>query len=163
VSALGCPAIFASNYGQVITIPKFKDTLGNFSFFISGQTPGGQLTVRAEVYPWDPVNSHATGSAVYESAPRTISYKDTSYHRATFKANASVTPGAKYILFLTTDKDPGSCINNYSLYWAGVPVGTYPGGRFYYLNSGGNTAAWTTSAWSTYIYDSAFTAKMPSK
>ncbi|HTT99518.1 MAG TPA: hypothetical protein VMF58_15830 [Rhizomicrobium sp.] len=161
ITSFGCWTHNTSNYGQVITVPKKRHTLGNFSFFVSGPNVGGQMTVRAEVYAWDALHLMPTGTALWESDPRTIAYKDANYHRATFSPNVSVTHGAQYILFLTTDKDPDSCVNYY-LYWAGVPVGTYGGGHFYYLNNtGGDPSAWTTATWSSYIYDAAFTAKLP--
>jgi hypothetical protein len=157
VSSFGCPD--TTNYGQVITIPKFKHTLGTFSFWQRAQAIGGSMVVRAEVYAWD--GAKATGSGLYESAPRTIAYTDSKFHREIFSANVSVTPGAKYLLFLTVDKDFDQCSAGYVTTWGLVDETTYAGGSFYYLNSTGNSADWTTSDWSNFGGDLVFTAGMP--
>ena len=158
VGDFGCPN--TTDFGQVITIPKFKHTLGDFSFWQKGQAGGERsMVVRAEVYLWD--GAKATGSAVYESDPRTIAYKNFKFHRETFSANVSVTPGAQYILFLTVDKDFDQCTGDYTTRWGLVDDTTYAGGWFFYLNSGGDASLWTTPGWTNYSHDLVFAASMP--
>ena len=59
---------------------KSKTRLNKFVFSWAN-VPGssGLMVVRGEVYAWD--GSKATGSSLYESAPRTISFSDSAFHR----------------------------------------------------------------------------------
>src|ERR1043166_9713031 len=101
IEPFGCPN--TTTYGQVITIPKSKTHLGKFTFsWINLNT--GSMVMRGEVYAWD--GQKATGSALYESRKRTISFSDGLIHKVTFRANlVPVTPGAQYVLFGSIDKD----------------------------------------------------------
>jgi len=152
----GCPD--TANYGQVITIKGYRHSLKDFSFWLQGQASAGQsMVVRAEVFSWD--GTKPTGTALYESAPRTIAYADSNFHMESFSSNLSVKPHAQFVMFLTVDKDFDQCTGNYLTQWGGVPDTAYAGGTFVYLNSGGDASQWTTTPWTTsYGIDLAFTA-----
>ena len=149
IFAFGCEA--STEYGQVITIPTFRNSLGNFTFWMANYAGSGSLVMRGEVYQWDPANARVTGSAVWESAPRTVNFKDANFHHETFQANVAVTPGAQYVVFATVDKDYDKCTSR-TLQW-GMIINTnvYAKGPFVALNDEGDTAQWSTHAW--FIYE----------
>jgi hypothetical protein len=153
IYAFGCPD--TSNYGQTVTVPKFKHTLRKVVYYLGG-SGAGSLTVRAELYQWDSVNHRPTGSAIYESDPKTVSFSGP-FQPVTFTPNASVSPGVQYVIFLTVDKDYEQCASSYTLGWEAVADSTYTGGTFVYLNDAGNYSDWETEAWTdTYGNDLAF-------
>jgi hypothetical protein len=142
----GCPD--TTTYGQVITIPKGQTHLGKFHFSWINLNIGS-MVVRGEVYAWD--GTKATGNALYESKPKTISFSDGVYHKVGFKpALVPVTPGAQYVLFASIDKDYEKCTNNYEVGWGFIATGdVYPGGLFVYQNNSGDESQWTTTPWSS--------------
>ena len=147
VVPFGCPN--TTTYGQVITIPAGQTHLGKFHFsWINLNT--GSMVVRGEVYAWD--GSKATGSALYESKPKTISFSDGVYHKVGFRATlVPVTPGAQYVIFASIDKDYEQCQNNYEVGWGFIPSGdAYPGGSFVYQNNGGDESQWTITPWTSF-------------
>ena len=156
VYPFGCPD--TTTYGQVITAPNVN-TLNKFSFWWA-TSPGssGSMVVRGEVYAWD--GQKATGNALWESRPKTISYGDSNFHKQIFRTGPlPLTPGAQYVLFASTAKDYAECTNDYELLWAEVDDTTYPGGTFVYQNNGGDSSQWTTQPWTTtYGKDTAFIA-----
>src|SRR6185437_11494558 len=79
VQAFGCPN--TTTYGQVITVPANKHFMNNFVFSWIN-LDSGSMVVRGEVYAWD--GTKATGSALWEGTPRTISYSDGLFHRIHF-------------------------------------------------------------------------------
>jgi len=150
----GCPN--DTTFGQVITIPKHRHTLNKFTFWWVRST-NGSMVVRGEVYAWD--GAKATGSSLYESAPRTIAFKDDTFHKESFTpAGLAVTPGAQYVIFASIDKDYDQCVGGYILAWGSVANSAYAGGTFVALNSGGDSGKWTTQAWQTFGIDLAFMA-----
>lgn len=154
IFSFGCPD--TSNYGQTVTVPKFKHTLSKVEYYLGG-AGAGSLTLRAEVYVWDSANHKPTGSAVYESDPKTVSFSGSIFQPVTFRPNASVTPGVQYVIFLTVDKDYAQCANSYTLGWESVDDSIYTGGTFVYLNAGGDYSEWETSQWTdTFGHDLAF-------
>jgi hypothetical protein len=157
VYPFGCPD--TTTYGQVITAPN-KHTLNKFAFsWANSDGSTGSMVVRGEVYAWD--GTKATGSALWESKPRTISYGDGLFHQETFKPGAlPMTPGAQYVLFASIDKDYEQCGNNYELIWGLVDDSVYPGGTFVYQNNSGDENQWTLTGWSTYGGDLAFKAAL---
>ncbi len=135
-----------TTYGQVITVPN-TNTLNKFSFWWANDTTGS-MVVRGEVYAWD--GQKATGNAIWESKPKTISYGDSSFHKQTFRTGPlPLTPGAQYVLFASIAKDYAKCTNSYELVWADVDDSTYAAGTFVYQNNGGDSSQWTTVPWST--------------
>jgi hypothetical protein len=155
VGSFGCPD--TTTYGQVITVGK-KTTLNNFSFkWINSSS--GSMVVRGEVYAWD--GSKATGSALWESRKRTISFQDSAFHTEVFKPGAlPLSQGAQYVLFASIDKDFEQCTGNYVLNWGSVSDSTYSGGTFVYQNNTGNETLWTTQAWNQFGIDLAFRAAL---
>lgn len=156
VTSFGCPN--TTTYGQVITIPANKHFLNKFVFsFVNLNS--GSMVVRGEVYAWD--GSKATGSALWEGTPRTISFNDGVFHRYHFNTGVTaVTPGAQYVVFASIDKDFEQCTGSYVLGWGSVSDSAYPGGTFVFQNNGGDESQWTTSAWSTFGIDLAFRAEL---
>jgi len=114
------------------------------------------MVVRGEVYAWD--GTKATGSALYESGPRTISYHNTAFRREKFPAAISATPGAQYVLFASIDKDYEQRTNGYELAWASEDDSAYAKGTFVYQNNAGDEGQRTTSAWQVYGIDLAIKA-----
>ena len=155
VYEFGCPN--TTTYGQVITIPRTKTHLNKFVFSWAN-VPGssGSMVVRGEVYAWD--GSKATGSSLYESSPRTISFNDSVFHKESFSPALAVTPGGQYVIFASIDKDYEQCTNNYILEWGAVDDSVYTKGTFVFQNNGGDESQWTSSPWSTFGIDLAFKA-----
>lgn len=158
VYPFGCDS--TATYGQVITA-KSKTTLNNFAFsWATYNNTTGSMVVRAEVYAWD--GTKATGDALWESQPRTISYNDSAFHVERFKPGAlPLTRHTQYVLFATFSKDFASCTNNYEIKWGLVDDSAYPNGTFVYQNNAGDTLQWTTESWeTTYGGDLAFKAAL---
>lgn len=156
VEAFGCPN--TTTYGQTITIPSNRHFLNKFVFSWINLS-SGSMVVRGEVYAWD--GAKATGSALWEGAPRTISFNDGVFHKVHFNTGVlAVTPGAQYVIFASIDKNFEQCQNDYILGWGLVNSGDfYPGGGFVYQNNGGDESQWTTTPWSSFgTTDVAFTA-----
>jgi hypothetical protein len=146
-----------TTFGQVITVPDSTTTLDKFSFWLAHFSGSGSLVMRAEVYAWD--GTKATGSDLYESAPRTISDSDTAYHRQSFTTGGvSVAPGQKYVIFASVAKDYKQCTSRYFLIWAALRQDGYPGGTYVYQRSGADPSQWTQSDWRTSTVDLAFKA-----
>jgi hypothetical protein len=156
VYPFGCPD--TTTYGQVVTVPKKKSILNKFTFWWANAGDStGSMTVRGEVYAWD--GTKATGSALWESKTRNISYGDSVFHEEKFKPGAlPLTPGAQYVLFASIDKDFEKCTNSYELKWGVVDDSVYPGGSFVYQNNGGDESQWTAASWSPYSGDLALVA-----
>jgi hypothetical protein len=145
VRSFGCPEL--STFGQTITIPKGRTILIQFSFWWRNDSSNlGSMVVRGEVYAWD--GSKATGTPLWESEPRTISYQDDSFHGEVFETGGvAVTPGAKYVLFASIDKDYQQCMNDYRLDWGVVRGGKYRGGDFVFQDNDGDWQNWTSTPW----------------
>ena len=153
VTSFGCPN--TTTYGQVITAT--GKSLKKFTFEFINSSSGGSMDVRGEVYSWN--GTMATGSALYESSPRTIAYNDSSFHAETWKTGGvKVTKGQQYVLFASIDKDFESCTNNYTLGWGSVSDSVYGGGTFVYQNNTGDETQWTMTPWNTFGIDLAFKA-----
>ena len=115
------------------------------------------MVVRGEVYAWNGVT--ATGSSLFESSPRTLSYGDSAFHKEAFNTGGvSVTAGDQYVIFASIDKDYEACTDPYTNGWASVPDTTYSGGDFVYQNNGGDESQWSGGGWSTFGVDLAFKA-----
>jgi len=147
VQAFGCPN--TTTYGQTITIPAGKHFMNKIVFsFIN--LDSGSMVVRGEVYAWD--GSKATGNALWEGTPRTISFNDGAFHRYHFDTGVlAVNPGQQYVVFASIDKDYERCQNNYVLGWALDTSGdVYPGGGFVYQNNSGDESQWTITPWNSF-------------
>jgi hypothetical protein len=152
VIPFGCPD--TTTYGQTFTVPGHKTTMDKVTWVWSGT--GGSMVVRGELYAWD--GTKATGSALFETAPRTIAFADSAFHHVSFNFHgASVTPGHQYVVFASIDKDYEQC-SNYTVAWGATDDSAYAGGTFVFQNNSGNEANWTTVAWNGAGIDSAFKA-----
>jgi hypothetical protein len=141
----GCPE--TNTYGQVITIPREKHFLTGFSLRWANYSATTSMVVRGELYAWD--GTKASGPALWESQPQSISYVDNRFHRITFRSGAvAVTPGAQYLIFASVDKDYNQCIGESQLKWGAVPDSIYAHGMFVYQD-GSDPNLWTTERWLT--------------
>ena len=149
----GCPN--TTTYGQVITVPEGMSALDKFTFAWTNHATTGSTRVRGEVYAWD--GSKATGSALFESGPRLVSFTDSLFHFEAFKpGGVSVTAGSQYVIFASIDKNFRRCTDNYTLGWAAVNDSVYAGGTFVFQNNTGDETQWTTTQWYTFGIDLAF-------
>lgn len=154
VYSFGCPN--TTTYGQVITATDRH--LKKFTFEFLNQTTGS-MDVRGEVYAWD--GTKATGSALYESRPRTIAYDDFDFHAETFNADGvRVKKGQQYVIFASIDKDFEACTDGYVLGWGVVDDSVYTGGTFVFQNNTGDESQWTATSWNTFGFDLAFKASL---
>lgn len=147
VYPFGCPD--TATYGQVVTVPDGMTRLTRFNFYLTDAGVDGSMVLRGEVYRWD--GTKATGEALWESHPRTVSYDDASFHRKQFRPHGVVElqPGAQYVIFASISKDYEQCPGSYTLNW-GLTDDSYSGGGFVYLNDSGDESQWTSTAWSTF-------------
>jgi hypothetical protein len=151
----GCPD--TTTYGQVITVPNHKSHLKKFRFSWSNYDGSGSMVVRGEVYAW--AQGRATGPSLWESPPQSVSFGDDAFHKVVFKPGGiGLTPGAKYVLFASIDKDYEQCTDFYQLEWASVPDTAYTHGTFVYQNNAGDESQWTTTKWDDYGIDLAVKA-----
>jgi hypothetical protein len=159
VSFFGCTG--SPTYGQVFTVPSGQHHLTQVTFWLQNYVNSGSMVVRAHVYKWDAANAKIQGQSVYDSTPRTISFPDTKFHPENFFPNSiAVSPGARYVIFVSIDWEYVHCISNsYDLAWAATLSDVYPGGGFVYINDGGDDLRWSTP-WNTTqsSYDLAFKA-----
>jgi hypothetical protein len=159
VYSFGCPN--TTTYGEVVTAPAHRKHIRNFTYTWHDYTTGS-MVVRGEVYAWN--GTMATGPAVAESAPQTITSGAPDWFNVTFKVKGRVQPGQQYVIFASIDKDFEQCTDNYSVQWGLDPGDAYAGGYFVYLNSGGDESQWTTQPWSSFDpQDLAFKATFTKK
>jgi len=151
----GCPD--TTTYGQVVKVPGNRSHLTKFRFSWQTYSGSGSMVVRGEVYAWH--GNKATGPSLYESAPRTVSFGDSAFHKVVFKPGGiDVTPKGKYVIFATIDKDYEQCTGDYEVDWAAVSDDAYSPGEFVFQNNEGNEANWTTKPWTAFTIDLAFKA-----
>jgi hypothetical protein len=144
VGSLGCPN--STTYGETITVPAKQTKLTHFKYYMGGQAAAGQsMVVRGEVYAWD--GDKAMGSSLYESAPQSFP-KGSAFHKVTYNTGGvAVTPGQKYLIFATLDKDYDQCQGTLGERMAAVSGDTYRRGDARYLSSSGDESQWTTQDW----------------
>jgi hypothetical protein len=145
ISTFGYPN--TATYGQVITAPAGATLLTSFTFELAIPNTA---TFRAEVYAWD--GSEATGPNLYESGSMTTT--SSSMQSVTIGTAVPVTAGSQYVMFLSTSKDSGSG----SGVWGFVSANPYGGGDFVYQNNGTDPSTWTSTPWTVYGGDLAFSA-----
>jgi len=139
-----------STVGQVITVPHRMHSMYKFrlELFNDSKAALGSMVVRGEIYAWD--GAKASGSALWESKPRTISFADYAVHKVIFRSGyVAVTPGQQYVVFASIDKDYGACVSG-SWFDVGGPAGdAYPDGYLAYQINAGDAKQWTASDWTT--------------
>lgn len=142
-NGFGCGGTTTS--GQVITVPDGLTTLDSFATWVR-PSGSGSMVIRAEIYDWD--GAKAAGAGLYESAPLTLDFHDNTFHKLAFDTGGvPVTAGAKYVLFISADKDVDQCEDFYSLQTGSVKGDVYAGGHSMYLRSFGRSSDWTTQKW----------------
>jgi hypothetical protein len=130
-----------------VTAPAGATNLTSFTFYMEQPSSGTPLTFRGEVYAW--MNGQATGSALYESSPVSLTAAGV-FQPITFNPpSIPVTPGAQYVLFATISKDYTGDSRSATLIWGALGRDVYPGGNFVYESNKNNTSAWTTQQWAT--------------
>ncbi len=141
ISSFG--VVNTATYGQRITVAAGATPLTSFSFEIGNC--GANVTLRGEVYAWN--GSRATGSALYESAPVTIS-NSSAFQLVSFNTGSLSLPAGQYILFASTSRDQTGAPSS-ACRWGSVSDTAYTGGEFHFINNGADPNSWTTVTWST--------------
>ncbi len=134
----------SATYGQVVTVPADRTVLESFDFELLVPS---SVSFQAEVYAWD--GTKATGPALYEGSARSTTQNSSFELIHTDTGGIPVTPGAQYVVFLSTSKlQAGKTPATGS--WGLRGDGPYSGGDFYYQNNANDATKWTTEAWSLY-------------
>ena len=133
-----------ATYGQTVTAPSGDNVLRSFSFYVRTE---GTITYRAEVYAWD--GTKATGSALFESPPRTVGPTGGEFEEVeTVTGGVPLTPGQQYVLFLSVSKDYESNSRGDVGCMRFNESSAYGGGEFRGLNDSGDESRWTSFGWS---------------
>ena len=141
-----------ATYGQTITVTSGFGNLLGFSFQIGNCS--ADVTFRGHVYAWD--GSKATGAALFNSAPQTVTASAT-YTQVTFNTGTLALPLGQYVLFASTSEDQGGAPTS-ACRWGSLTNNTfYPGGQFVFINNGPDPTQWTANNWSNIGQDLAFT------
>ena len=130
-----------ATYGEVVTAP--SGHLNSFTFYFANYD-GGSYQTNADVYAWN--GTHAVGSALAASGPYTVA-NGAAFAPITFTANANLTAGQQYVLFVNTSASFGAGGNSELGFVTSDP---YAGGQFVYDNNNGNFGALTSSTWDHY-------------
>ncbi|MBD2535386.1 hypothetical protein H6G97_40725 [Nostoc flagelliforme FACHB-838] len=97
------------NIGQTFTVPNTDNVLSEFSFFLSDPFSFPDVVdFRAFVIQWDEKNNTPTGSALFESKPRSTTFQNSLYPMQEFVFNTGgieLVSGGKYLAFLSSLKD----------------------------------------------------------
>lgn len=140
-------------YGQTVTAPAGAKSLSQFGFLIQdlndfeGLGVPGPITYQAYVYAWNPSAQHIAGAPLFQSPVlQTPGTNTGNFFPVTFNTpGAAVTPGAQYMVFLTTDGIGTPTDGNTA--WAFPFSDVYSGGAFRFLNDP-NFADLSTTPWS---------------
>jgi hypothetical protein len=161
--------------GQTFTAPVGHARLSTFSFFVNDYFGGGayhadQLRFRAFVTLWDAVLSLPAEGILFESTSREGNASEAYVERAFNTGGLLLTPGATYIAFLSSLKDPTANLEGEQV-MGGVQYvfnegSNYPGGAMVAGTASNQTGAMddllsplnTTLTDNGYPYDAAFTA-----
>lgn len=157
IASFGVPN--TATYGQVVTAPPGTAQITNFGFRVENMP--ATATFRGEIYAWDPLVKHATGSALYESGPQHttgIELQDVTFDTG----NTRIQPGGRYVLFMTVSKDfesNPSFSSKFRTVTKAEGEAKYPEGEFVFINNGTDEGKWTTDAWSRIDLSLQFTAR----
>jgi hypothetical protein len=151
-----------ATYGQTITATPTLNELDSFSFHILGGN--APFVFQAYVMNWS--GSQASGSVLYSSDPVNYTPDQNNYQTLYFgTGNLGLVPGQQYVLFLSVSQnyDPlGGGLSFLGLVLSDDPNADYPGGNFVFLNNGGDSSQWTSTAWSNFgSEDLAFNVNTP--
>jgi hypothetical protein len=137
-----------STYGQTFTVGS-SSTLDSFSFFVTPSS-GDPIDYKAYVYAWDGVNNHATGPALFASAPSVIGNSGSGFTEIiTNTGGVSLTSGAQYVAFFSVSElYTGSGGTNA---WGYIGSDAYSGGGFWFFNNVDDFSALTTDTWENFI------------
>jgi len=130
-----------STYGELFTAPSGVNNLSSFSFYMGSPYVAGNIVTGAYIATWTGSNA---GTLLY-SSPQ-ITYDNAGDEQITVNnANVAVTPGSKYVMFLS--------VSNYYGQSSGQAYvsqgGTNPNlNGFVYFNNENNFNELFTNAWS---------------
>ena len=136
------------SFGQTITIPPGQNRITSFS--IGFYSVPATFTFEGVVMAWD--GAKATGPVLYRSNLRATTGPTSQYIAFTPATPITVTPGAVYVLILSTANGAGTGSGNL---W-GAPDAAYPDGALYFTRGGLTEADWTRS-WAISQGDLGFT------
>jgi hypothetical protein len=149
ISSFG--VVDSATYGQVIKVWQGATPMTGFSFEVGNCSAA--VSFRGSVYAWD--GSKATGSSLFTSALTSVP-ADSQYHLVTINTGVLPLLAGNYVIFASTSADQAGAPTSACRFGALTSNTTYPDGQFYFLNNGTNTAAWTSTSWSTLTRDLAF-------
>lgn len=143
-----------ATYGQTITVPDGPGTLESFSIDVIDFPTG--IVFRGALQAWDEATSRATGDVLYLSDP-VSSVTGTGRETVTFTPDIDITPGT-YVIYATVSYDYEDQEAAQGR-WAADGADPYAGGRFVFMNNGGDEGRLTTEAWQGIgaQYDAQFT------
>ena len=103
--------------------------LDSFTIYIRGLS-GSTLRFRAELYAWD--GAKATGPALWESTPRTLTLSD-DFQPVTFTTGGvPLTAGQQYVFFGSVSKDYQQSANSTGWGFVGFTIDAYSGGALFF-------------------------------
>ncbi len=138
-------SVFAT-FGQTFIAPR-TTTITSIAFTV--QLPPGTINnlfvLRAYIFTWSDLLVHPIGLALYTSETTSIPSNPATL---TFQVPCiAVTIGQEYVAFLSTSGlwNGGAALSGS---FGTVAPTSIPTGEFVVINSGNNTALWTTTLWS---------------
>jgi hypothetical protein len=157
------PSGYTPTVGQTFVAPSNVLGLQSFTFYVTDFTPGDTLTFRAAVYAWsgsllggDASPQGATGSALYTSSNQ-VFVDNGGFQAVTVNTGGvSLTPGAPYVVLLTTtgsggSTDIGTSLGLYELGLTGFGShGPNNGGGVFNFSNGVSPSDLNTVPWDDY-------------
>ena len=139
-----------ATFGQTFMAPVGVSALKDFSVYLTQDSTSVNIPFKAYVYAWD--GSEASGSALYASSTQHTGNLGSGFTSilTTPTSAVAVTPGAQYVLFLSTSgvQEAGAPIKLADFGFIGSD--TYTGGQFVALSSGNDPSQFTVAVpWQT--------------
>jgi hypothetical protein len=140
----GDPNNATQTYGEIFTAPDTGDTnLASFSFYTGDPYFSGDIIAGAYIATW--TGTHA-GKLLYDSGE--FDYDNLGNEELTFNTGGlGLTPGAQYVMFLSTSKYHGQSVG--ATYVSDGGTNQYLDG-FAYFNNGGGFDGLFANDWDAY-------------
>lgn len=135
-------APYTATLGQTITIPAGSTRLTSFGFKMLNVP--STVVFRGAVYPWSDTYRHATGPALYESSRQTTTGATPQLVTFSPPGGVTVTPGQKYVIFVTTSLDQAGA-SGFG-FWAAAQ-NPYADGHAVLIHNDLDPIQWTSSSW----------------
>lgn len=134
----------AQTVGQTLVVPTTETVLRSIAFGPMDVDAG--IVVRAFVFAWSDALTHATGNALFTSAPSTSTGGSQTF---SFPTNdLTLTANSKVIAFLTVSADTNTTGSTGHTFFATAGGGgDYAQGEMFTLANGTDTTQWTTVVW----------------